>query len=172
MKIAFISDVHGVPGALKKALAIADAYGAERIALLGDLMYHGPRNGVPGMYDPVEVAELLNERKSSIVAVRGNCDTEVDQVMLHFPMMSDYAELWADGKLFFLTHGHIWNEYRLPPLPEGSILCHGHTHTPVKHVLPDGTVIFNPGSVAMPRGGSERMMGFWDGSSLRHINIS
>ena len=172
MKIAFISDVHGVPSTLERALAVADGLGAERLALLGDLLYHGPRNGVPNFYDPVKVASLLNGRKSSIVAVRGNCDTEVDQMMLEFPMMADYAEIWADDRLFFLTHGHIWNESRLPPLPKGAVLCHGHTHVPVNFPLPDGTRIFNPGSISLPKGGSQRSMGFWDGVSLRHVQIS
>ena len=130
MKIVFMSDIHGVPSALEAALSAADALGYDRLALLGDLLYHGPRNGVPDFYDPVKVARILNGLKDRIVAVRGNCDAEVDQMMFDFPMMSDYALLEAGPETFFLTHGHLWNENRLPPLGIGSVLAHGHTHIP------------------------------------------
>ena len=110
MRILFLSDIHGVPSALEAALAAADALGYDRIALLGDLLYHGPRNGVPNLYDPVRVAKILNSLKDRIVAVRGNCDAEVDQMMVEFPIMADYAVLDAGTEKFFLTHGHLWNE--------------------------------------------------------------
>ena len=93
MRIVFISDIHGVPAALDAALAAASALGYDRIALLGDLLYHGPRNGVPNFYDPVKVAEMLNARKDQIIAVRGNCDAEVDQMMLDFPCLADHRRL-------------------------------------------------------------------------------
>ena len=166
MKIVFISDIHGMPGTLAKALAHADALKADRLVLLGDILYHGPRNGVPNLYDPVKVAALLNERKEQILAVRGNCDAEVDQMMLQFPIMADYAELFCDDHRFFLTHGHLWNEEHLPDIPSGSILVHGHTHIARLQKLPGGITIFNPGSVSLPKTTVIRSFGFFDGNSL------
>jgi len=163
-----MSDIHGVPSALKSALAAADALGYDRLVLLGDLLYHGPRNGVPNFYDPEEVARILNGLKDRIIAVRGNCDAEVDQMMFEFPMRSDYAVLEAGKKTFFLTHGHLWNEHNLPPLGMGSVLVHGHTHVPELTKLKCGLTVFNPGSVALPKGGSSRSFGYFDGESLKH----
>ena len=119
MRIAFLSDIHGVPSALEAALALVDSLGCDKIALLGDLLYHGPRNGVPDFYDPVKVAEILNQRAESIVAVRGNCDAEVDQMVLKFPVLSDSAMIFADGHTLFLSHGHRFNPETLPPLKKG-----------------------------------------------------
>ena len=166
MKIAFMSDIHGVPSKLAAALAAADALGFDRLVLLGDLLYHGPRNGVPSFYDPEKVAAMLNARKERIIAVRGNCDAEVDQMMFEFPMMSDYAVLDAGTETFFLTHGHLWNEFRLPPLGMGTVLVHGHTHIPEQKKLTCGLTIFNPGSVSLPKGGSSCGFGYFDGTTL------
>ncbi len=166
MKIAFMSDIHGVPSKLAAALAAADALGFDRLVLLGDLLYHGPRNGVPSFYDPEKVAAMLNARKDRIIAVRGNCDAEVDQMMFEFPMMSDYAVLDAGAETFFLTHGHLWNEWSLPPIGMGTVLVHGHTHVPEQKKLTCGLTIFNPGSVSLPKGGSSCGFGYFDGSTL------
>lgn len=171
MRILFLSDIHGVPSALEAALAAADALGYDRIALLGDLLYHGPRNGVPNLYDPVRVAKILNSLKDRIVAVRGNCDAEVDQMMVEFPIMADYAVLDAGTEKFFLTHGHLWNEAKLPPVGIGTVLAHGHTHIPELKKLDCGLTIFNPGSVSLPKGGSSRSFGYFDGVSLKHYTI-
>jgi len=172
MKIVFLSDIHGVPSALTDALAAADRLGYDKLVLLGDLLYHGPRNGVPNFYDPVKVAELLNARKDQIIAVRGNCDAEVDQMMVQFPIMSDYAVLDAGSETFFLTHGHLWNEHKLPPLGMGTVLAHGHTHVPELKDLGCGVKIFNPGSVSLPKGGSSRSIGYFDGTTLRHLSLA
>ena len=171
MKIAFMSDIHGVPSALSAALSAADSLGFDRLVLLGDLLYHGPRNGVPDFYDPAKVAEMLNARNDAIVAVRGNCDAEVDQMMFAFPMMCDYALLDAGSEIFFLTHGHLWNESRLPPAGCGTVLAHGHTHVPELKRLGCGMTVFNPGSVSLPKGGSTRSFGYFDGESLHHVSI-
>ncbi len=171
MRILFLSDIHGVPSALESALGAASTLAYDRIVLLGDLLYHGPRNGVPDFYDPVKVARRLNLLKDRIIAVRGNCDAEVDQVMFEFPMMSDYAILEAGKETFFLTHGHRWNERNLPPVGIGTVLAHGHTHIPELKRLDCGMTIFNPGSVSLPKGGSARSFGFFDGESLRHYTI-
>ena len=171
MRILFLSDIHGVPSALEKALATGDKLGYDKIALLGDLLYHGPRNGVPNFYDPERVSSMLNALADKIVAVRGNCDAEVDQMMLQFSIDETYRILDAGNKKFFLTHGHIWNEYRLPPIGIADVLVHGHTHIPVNKVLPEGLGIFNPGSVSLPKGGSKRSIGYFDGENLSLVEI-
>ncbi len=171
MRVLFISDIHGVPSTLEAALSAGDALGFDKIALLGDLLYHGPRNGVPNFYDPVKVAALLNARKDRIVAVRGNCDAEVDQMMLDFPITADYQVLEAGEETFFLTHGHLFNEFRLPPLGMGTVLAYGHTHVPELKTLDCGLKIFNPGSVSLPKGGSSRSFGYFDGKNLYHYTI-
>ena len=153
MKIIFFSDIHGVPSTVEKLLAHADDLMADQLVLLGDILYHGPRNGVPGFYDPPKVAELLNARREQILAVRGNCDAEVDQMLLKFPIMSDYAELAVDGHRFFLTHGHLWNPDKLPPLKADSIFLSGHTHVKLDEVRGDIRCL-NPGSVSIPKNGS------------------
>ncbi len=168
MKILFLSDIHGVPSTLEAALNKAGVLGYDKIVLLGDLLYHGPRNGVPDFYDPVKVANILNGLKDKIIAVRGNCDAEVDQMMVDFPIMEDYRVLEADGEKFFLTHGHLFNEYKLPPLGMGTVLCHGHTHIAENKLLQCGLRIFNPGSISLPKGGQERQFGYWDGVRFSH----
>ena len=171
MRILFLSDIHGVPSTLEAALESAATLGYDKIVLLGDLLYHGPRNGVPDFYDPVKVAQMLNLRKDKIIAVRGNCDAEVDQMMCEFPMMSDYAVLEAGTETFFLTHGHLWNEYTLPPVGIGTVLAHGHTHIPELKTLECGMKIFNPGSISLPKGGTNRSFGYFDGKEVMHYVI-
>lgn len=171
MRILFLSDIHGVPSTLEAALSAGDRLGYDRLVLLGDLMYHGPRNGIPNFYDPVKVAEILNKRKENIVAVRGNCDAEVDQMMLEFSISEPYQVLDAGKEKFFLTHGHLFNEYRLPPLGMGTVLVHGHTHVPENRMLECGLRLFNPGSISLPKGGSSRSFGYFDGLALHHYTI-
>lgn len=171
MRLLFISDIHGVPSTLEAALKVGETLGYDKLVLLGDLLYHGPRNGVPEFYDPVKVSKILNGLKDRIVAVRGNCDAEVDQMMLEFPIMDDYRVLEADGEKFFLTHGHLYNENRLPPLGMGTVLVHGHTHIPELKQLVPGLKIFNPGSVSLPKGGTSRSFGYFDGATLKHYTI-
>ena len=165
MRIVFFSDIHGVTETVTRLFALADRLKAERLVLLGDVLYHGPRNGVPELYDSPRVAALLNSRRDDILAVRGNCDSEVDQQMLDFPIMADYAELIAGDRRFFLTHGHLWNRFDPPPVPDGTILAHGHTHIP-EITAADGITIFNPGSITLPKGGFPRSFGFFDGKTL------
>ena len=166
MKIVFFSDIHGVPSTLEKVLEHADSLKADRLVILGDLLYHGPRNGVPDFYDPKKVAELLNARKNDILTVRGNCDCEVDQMMLEFPVLSSYAELSADNRRFFLTHGHVYNAGNLPPVPDNTIIVHGHTHIPEITRLEDGIVIFNPGSISLPKNNHPRTFGVSDNGEI------
>lgn len=155
MKILIVSDIHGSLPALEKVLAYYDANGCELLCLLGDILNYGPRNGLPEGLDPQGIVQRLNERAASIVAVRGNCDSEVDQMLLRFPILADYA-LVCDGKRrLFLTHGHIYNEDNLPQLAATDFFFYGHTH--LQHIVPsDGVVptICNTGSPTFPKNGN------------------
>lgn len=153
MKLLIASDIHGAAGYCRDLLAAWDREGADRLLLLGDLLYHGPRNDLPPDYAPKEVIALLNARKNQIFCVRGNCDTEVDQMVLEFPVMADYCILAIDGLTFYATHGHVYNENNLPPFHEGDILIHGHTHV-LKAEQKEGYILLNPGSVSIPKEGN------------------
>ena len=170
MKIGIISDTHGSATAWSMAYEKYLMH-TEQILHAGDVLYHGPRNQISDGYGPSRLAAELNACPVPILAARGNCDSEVDQLLLEFPMMADYAELDADGERFFLTHGHHWNEYALPPVGMGTILAHGHTHIAEKKKLPCGITIFNPGSIALPKGGQGRTFGSWDCHYLYHYLI-
>ena len=150
MKILIASDIHGSAYYCKKLLETFEKENADRLLLLGDLLYHGPRNDLPREYAPKTVIELLNGLKDKIFCVRGNCDTEVDQMVLDFPILADYAVLPMNGKIVYATHGHIYNTSSLPPLQKGDVLLHGHTHIPVCEQTADYTYI-NPGSVSIPK---------------------
>lgn len=150
MKWLIASDIHGSSVFCRKLLECYKREGAERMLLLGDILYHGPRNDLPEGYAPKEVIKLLNEIKDDIFCVRGNCDSEVDQMTLQFPILADYAIIATEKSSIFATHGHIFNEDNLPPLHNGDILLHGHTHIP-KCVRHDRYVYINPGSVSIPK---------------------
>lgn len=154
MKWLIASDIHGSAYYCRMLLDAFEREGAERLLLLGDLLYHGPRNDLPRDYAPREVAAMLNAHADSILAVRGNCDAEIDQVVLDFPIMADYALLWEGGRLVFVTHGHLYHLDCLPPLHAGDVLLHGHTHVPACMTGDKGVVYLNPGSAAIPKGGS------------------
>lgn len=155
MKILIASDIHGSAAWCRKLLEAWDREAPDRVVLLGDLLYHGPRNDLPEEYAPKAVIEMLNGRRDSLLCVRGNCDTEVDQMVLQFPILADYAYLAGKKYRIFATHGHAYNTKKLPPLREGEILLHGHTHVPAWE--DHGTFrYFNPGSVSIPKEGSER----------------
>lgn len=150
MKYMFASDIHGSAYYCRKTLDAFDASGAERLILLGDLLYHGPRNDLPKDYAPKEVIAMLNGLRDRIYAVRGNCDTEVDQMVLEFPILADYCILYTGDRMIFATHGHQHNTAHPPMLKEGDILLHGHTHVPVLEEF-DGKYYINPGSVSIPK---------------------
>ena len=170
MKIAFISDIHGSAYAARTALNAALQWGADRIAVLGDVMYHGPRNPFPKEYDPKAVAEILNENRERIVAVRGNCDSEVDQMLIEYPMMGDYAWITLPERPFFLTHGHVFSPEDHPPLPAGTVLAFGHIHTPVAEK--DGDVYyFNPGSASLPKNPYKPSWGWYSGGLLEIVAL-
>ena len=155
MKWMIASDIHGSARWCREMLAAYDREGAERLLLLGDLLYHGPRNALPEEYNPAETARMLNERKQEILCVQGNCDADVDQMVLEFPIMASYAFI-AEGKTrIFATHGHVFHTGNVPPLQTGDILLHGHTHVPAWEDH-GGWMYLNPGSVSIPKGESRR----------------
>ena len=153
MKYMFASDIHGSAYYCRKMLEAYEKEEAERLVLLGDLLYHGPRNDLPKDYAPKQVISMLNEMKNQIYAVRGNCEAEVDQMVLEFPVLADYCILAIDDLTFFATHGHVYNQDHLPPLMAGDILIHGHTHV-LKADKRDGYILLNPGSVSIPKEGN------------------
>lgn len=156
MKIMFASDIHGDYDCTATTLAKYREEKAEKLILLGDILYHGPRNDLPEGYAPKKVISLLNEVKDELACVRGNCDTEVDQMVLEFPILADYMLMYERGRCFFITHGHHHNTITPPMLKEGDILIHGHTH--VLTVTPFGTnnTYINPGSVSLPKEGNPK----------------
>lgn len=153
MKYMIASDIHGSAYYCRKMLEAFAREDADRLILLGDILYHGPRNDLPRDYAPKEVIALLNEKKDMLLCVRGNCDTEVDQMVLEFPILADYAVLDLGKKMLFLTHGHHFGEKTPPPMREGDILMNGHTHVP-KCVEYESYIYMNPGSVSIPKEGS------------------
>lgn len=156
MKLLIASDIHGAADCCRALLDAWDREGADRLLLLGDVLYHGPRNDLPQGYAPKEVIALLNARKDRIFCVRGNCDTEVDQMVLEFPVLADYAVLTAGPRLVYATHGHVYNTAHLPPLQPGDILLHGHTHVPAWEKFGQDNYYLNPGSVSIPKENSPR----------------
>ena len=163
MKLMIASDIHGSALYCEKMLSAYEREGAERLLLLGDILYHGPRNDLPEGYAPKEVIAMLNPRKKDLLCVRGNCDTEVDQMVLEFPIMADYCflELVSENAGMvhvFASHGHIYHPHNMPPMKEGDILLNGHTHVPAcEEILDmDGKwyLYLNPGSVSIPKEGS------------------
>lgn len=150
MKWLIASDIHGSAVYAEQLMAAFARENAQRMLLLGDLLYHGPRNALPEGYDPPRVIALLNAQKERLLCVRGNCEAEVDQMVLRFPVLADYALLPLGQRLIFMTHGHLYNEEHLPPLQKGDILLHGHTHVPACREHAD-FVYLNPGSVSIPK---------------------
>lgn len=151
MKWMIASDLHGSAYYCRKMLEAFEREGADRLFLLGDLLYHGPRNDLPREYAPKEVIPLLNEKKEKLLCVRGNCDAEVDQMVLEFPVLADYAVLPVGQRLIYATHGHIYHVKNLPPLAPGDVLLHGHTHVPAWTEFGQGNLYLNPGSVSIPK---------------------
>ncbi len=156
MKLMIASDIHGSALYCGQLLEAMDREQPDRLLLLGDILYHGPRNDLPEEYDPKTVIAMLNARKQDLVCVRGNCDTEVDQMVLDFPIMADYCLLMTENRMIFATHGHHYNLGQLPALHPGDILLHGHTHVPAWQAFGQDNRYFNPGSVSIPKESSAR----------------
>ena len=156
MKLLIASDIHGDLESLELVLKAFKDEDCDRLLLLGDLLYHGPRNDLPTTYAPKKVIELLNANKDYIMNVKGNCDGEVDQMVLDFPILADYILLSLDGLTVFATHGHHHNTQTPPPLLKGDILLHGHTHVLKCEEFGNGNLYLNPGSAALPKEGNPR----------------
>lgn len=154
MKLMFASDIHGSADDCEKMLEVFNDEKAERLILLGDLLYHGPRNDLPQSYAPKRVISMLNEHKNELFCVRGNCEAEVDQMVLEFPVMAEYALLYLDGRTVFVTHGHKYNIANPPLINDGDVLIHGHTH--IQTAENHGYYYLNPGSVALPKNNGEK----------------
>ena len=167
MKFVIASDIHGSAFWCRKLMELIENEQPDKILFLGDLLYHGPRNDLPRDYAPKQVIPMLSRYKDRIVAVRGNCEAEVDQMVLPFPCMADYALLIDGGITFYLTHGHHASPDNLPPLEEGSIFLSGHTHVKIDEIR-KGIRCVNPGSVSIPKDGSHSCM-VWDNGNLRTV---
>ena len=171
MKIMIASDIHGSAYYCKLMLDAFSAEKADKLLLLGDILYHGPRNDLPRDYDPRSVISQLNAISDKIVCVRGNCDSEVDGMVLNFPISADSAMLFLGDRTVFATHGHIYNEQNLPKLAKGDILLHGHTHIPV--AADRGSYIFlNPGSVSIPKENSPHSCIILSDNTFRWLDLA
>jgi hypothetical protein len=180
MKLFFISDIHGSVFYLNNALDKFKEEKADYIIILGDHLYHGARNPLPKEYNPKRVIEILNNYAHRIIAIRGNCDSEVDQMVLDFPIMADYSTIFYNEKRLLLTHGHIYNENNLPKLMDGDIFIYGHTHIPKAEKVGNIYVI-NPGSTTFPKKNSPHSYGVledniftikdFEGNVYKKINI-
>ena len=167
MKWMIASDLHGSAYYCRKMLEAFEREGADRLFLLGDLLYHSPRNDLPREYAPKEVIPLLNEKKEKLLCVRGNCDAEVDQMVLEFPVLADYAVLPVGQRLIYATHGHIYHVKNLPPLAPGDVLLHGHTHVPAWTEFGQENLYLNPGSVSIPKENSPHSYMTLEGNTMQ-----
>lgn len=171
MKLMFASDIHGSLPATERVLEQFAQSDARWLVILGDVLNHGPRNALPEGYAPAQVAERLNEQASRIVAVRGNCDSEVDQMLLTFPITAPWQQVLLPERRLFLTHGHLFGPDDEPPLAAGDVLVYGHTHIPVAEKRGD-IFHFNPGSVSIPKGGFAASYGMLEEDVLRVITLN
>ena len=151
MKLLIFSDIHGSLPAARRITALHAAHAPEAVLILGDILYHGPRNPLPEEYNPKAVAEILTPLSSRIIAVRGNCDSDVDAMVLPFPIAPEFIWILDNGLRIFATHGHIFSPSALPALHQGDVLLFGHTHIPLARTTREGVHLGNPGSLALPK---------------------
>ena len=170
MKLMIASDIHGSAFYAQKLIECFNREKPDKLLLLGDILYNGPRNDLPIVYDPKKVIELLNGVKERVLCVRGNCDTEVDQMVLSFPIMSDYSVILFEDKLIYATHGHIYGKENPPPLNDGNILLCGHTHIPEASEF-GGNLYINPGSVSIPKNDSENSYMIFENNCFKWKNL-
>ena len=167
MKLLIASDIHGDIECCKATIKAAKAHGVKKIVLLGDILYHGPRNDLPTNYAPKEVISALNEISDKLICVRGNCDTEVDQMVLNFPILSTTAMIY-DGECdltICASHGHIYNPDNLPPMSDGDVFLYGHTHV-LKSENRGGVLCLNPGSVTLPKENNPKTYAIYEGGTF------
>ena len=166
----FASDIHGSAYYCRKMLERFEKEQPEKLILLGDLLYHGPRNDLPKDYAPKEVIGMLNGIKKELLCVRGNCEAEVDQMVLEFPVLADYMVMFEAGHMFFITHGHLFNKEKVPMLKSGDILIHGHTHIQAMEDCGDFFYI-NPGSVSIPKAGNQHSYMMYEDGTFTIRNL-
>lgn len=164
-KLLVISDIHGALAGAELVRAAHAFHSPDRILCLGDILYHGPRNDLPETYAPKKVIEIMNSLAEEIIAVRGNCEAEVDQMVLSFPCMADYSILDCEGHAIFMTHGHVYSPDKLPVLKKKSAFLYGHTHIPEAEEK-DGILLLNPGSVSLPKNDCPPTYGLLDHSGF------
>ena len=168
MKLLIASDIHGSEKAALELEKKFNSMKPELVLLLGDLLYHGPRNDLPEQYNPKKTIEILSRMSDKIVAVRGNCEAEVDQMVLPFSCLSESALVFADGKKIFLSHGHIWSMEKHPKSID--VFMQGHTHLPVLK-KENGIIYLNPGSVAIPKGGNPPSYAIWNDGAIQILEL-
>lgn len=166
MKLFIASDIHGSALYCQKMLDAYRKENADRLILLGDILYHGPRNDLPDGYNPKQVIDLLNPLADEILCVRGNCDADVDQMVLDFPIMADNALIFADETVLLAAHGHR----DAPKMPKSGILLNGHTHVPA-FVEKDRFILINPGSVSIPKDGSQHSYMIFEDRTFKWKNL-
>ena len=162
MKLLIASDIHGSAYWCRKLLEVYETEKPDKLVLLGDILYHGPRNDLPREYAPKAVIDLLSPLAEKILCVRGNCEAEVDQMVLPFPCMAPYSQLLVEDKTFYLTHGHHENPRNLPRLNPGDVFLYGHTHVK-EDIQVEGVRCLNPGSVSIPKDGSHSCLVYDNG---------
>ena len=172
MKLLICSDIHGDADTLATLLSRFFEEKADKLVILGDILYHGPRNDLPEGYAPKKVIALLSELKEKIVSVRGNCDTEVDQMVLPFLILSDYSYVLTDGLTLLMTHGHKYSPENPPPMAEGTVLLGGHTHVPKFIKLDNGCYYFNPGSISLPKENNPKTYAVYENRALTLKTLS
>lgn len=170
MKIVIASDIHGSGYYAQKIIDVVNAEKAEKLLLLGDILYHGPRNPLPKEYSPQKVAEILGKTANKIICVRGNCDAEVDQMVLPFYIMNESAVFAGENFTLYLTHGHKFNPENPMPVQKGSVVLFGHTHVPFDEVI-NGVRYINPGSASLPKEGSDNSCLVFDGIEFKKVSL-
>ncbi|MEE1199571.1 MAG: phosphodiesterase [Christensenellales bacterium] len=165
MKLMIASDIHGSALWCQRMLKALRKEQADKLLLLGDLLYHGPRNMLPDEYDPSQVIRILNDVRSRLICVRGNCEAEVDQMVLDFPVMGEMCVLLWEGRVMYATHGHRHSEENPPPLAKDDILLGGHTHVPACRSH-EGFLYLNPGSVSIPKNGTPHSYAVLEGMEI------
>lgn len=170
MKYFILSDIHGSLPRLKRALEFYNKEKCDMLVILGDILNYGPRNSIPEGIDAKGIVEVLNAMADDIIAVRGNCDAEVDQMLLEFPMMSTYTLLVDEGKKLLLTHGHVYNKENLPKGHFDAVF-HGHSHLWELSRMDNGTVICNTGSITFPKGGKEPTFVIYEHGEIKTYNL-
>ncbi len=173
MKLLIASDIHGDATCCQAMLDAFERENAEKILILGDILYHGPRNDLPEGYAPKKVIEMLNAVADKLISVRGNCEAEVDQMVLNFPVMSTTACVLdaENNRAIYMSHGHIYSPDNLPPVPEGSLFLSGHTHV-LAAEKKNGTLCVNPGSVSLPKNSNPKTYAIYNGKSIEIKTLS